>query len=436
MSRQRLLLIAIPAAVVGLTEVVSDTIFDPVLPFPMDALLMTGVVGLLAAALSGAAYRRIEILGATLAARNRDLEDRAASAAALRRVSIAITALVDLPEILDAIVRHARTLLAADVAVLLLTEPDGSSRVAASDMPGGTLVRSIRQPDDDRDEMARAVPDELRVSRLVAPLQRGRETTGLLAIGCRRTRAFDVDEVETLASLADQAAIAIEHARLQAQLRELAVEMERERIAREMHDGLAQVLGYVNTKSQAAEQLLAAGRVDDARARMAELSAAARSLYVDVREAILGLRSPIRPELGLSGAIADYAERFAEAAKIGVSVDVTPAARAIHLAPAVEAEVFRIVQEGLTNVRKHAAATRVAIRVDGANDGLEIQLTDDGRGFAERPTSSGGDWPHFGLAAMQERAASVGARLVLADRPEGGAIVTLDVPVAASGRTS
>ena len=137
MSRQRLLLIAVPAAIVGLTEVVSDTIFDPVLPFPIDALLMTGVVGLLAAALSGAAYRRIDSLGATLAARNRDLEDRAASAAALRRVSIAITALVDLPEILDAIVRHARTLLEADVAVLLLTEPDGSSRVTASDMPEG-----------------------------------------------------------------------------------------------------------------------------------------------------------------------------------------------------------------------------------------------------------------------------------------------------------
>ena len=98
-----------------------------------------------------------------------------------------------------------------------------------------------------------------------------------------------------LSSLANQAAIAIENARLQARLRELAVVAERERIAREMHDGLAQVLGYVNTKSQAIEELLVAGRTDEARDQLAELAAAARSIYVDVREAILGLRSPVIP---------------------------------------------------------------------------------------------------------------------------------------------
>jgi signal transduction histidine kinase len=210
--------------------------------------------------------------------------------------------------------------------------------------------------------------------------------------------------------------------------------MERERIAREMHDGLAQVLGYVNTKSQAVEQLLAAGRVDDARARMAELSAAARSLYVDIREAILGLRSPITPGLGLAGAIADYAERFAEAAKIRVGVEVSPAARAIHLEPDVEAQIFRIVQESLTNVRKHAAASRVSVRLELVDDVLELQLADDGRGFAEQPTNVDGDWPRYGLAAMRERAAAMGARLFLADRAEGGTTVMLKVPVAAATR--
>jgi signal transduction histidine kinase len=374
------------------------------------------------------------VLGVTLAARNRDLEERAASAAALRRVSIAITALVDLPEILDAIVGHARGLLAADVAVLLLAEPDGTLRLAASDLPDRLGAPRARRLAEDGDDMARFVPPELRVSRLVAPLQHGRETTGMLAIGCRRARAFDVDDVETLASLADQATIAIEHARLQARLRDLAVETERERIAREMHDGLAQVLGYVNTKSQAVEQLLAAGRVDDARARMAELSAAARSLYVDIREAILGLRSPITPGLGLAGAIADYAERFAEAAKIRVGVEVSPAARAIHLEPDVEAQIFRIVQESLTNVRKHAAASRVSVRLELVDDVLELQLADDGRGFAEQPTNVDGDWPRYGLAAMRERAAAMGARLFLADRAEGGTTVMLKVPVAAATR--
>ena len=118
---------------------------------------------------------------------------------------------------------------------------------------------------------SRFVRPDLAVARLEAPLQRANETIGLLLVGSRRERGFEVDELETLSSLANQAAIAIENARLQARLRELAVVAERERIAREMHDGLAQVLGYVNTKSQAIEELLVAGRTDAAREQLAEL---------------------------------------------------------------------------------------------------------------------------------------------------------------------
>ena len=123
-----------------------------------------------------------------------------------------------------------------------------------------------------------------------------------------RRRAYGVAAVETLASLASQAAIAIENDRLQRQLRELAVRGERERIAREMHDGLAQVLAYVNTKSQAVEELLAAGRVDGG-ARPAGGARRPRRApsYVDVREAILGLYQPDRHRSAdWSGAVEEY----------------------------------------------------------------------------------------------------------------------------------
>ena len=118
-------------------------------------------------------------------------------------------------------------------------------------------------------------------------------TVGTLAVGSRAHRSFGVDEVETLASLANQAAIALEHDRLQARLRELAVVAERERIAREMHDGLAQVLGYVNTKSQAVDELLADGRVDEARAQLAEL---ARRRPVRLRRRPRGDPRPAQPD--------------------------------------------------------------------------------------------------------------------------------------------
>ncbi len=433
MTRQRLLIIALPALVVGVVEVVSDSLLDPLLPFPADAILMTLVVLVLAAALSGAAFRRIDALGATLAARNRELEQRAASAAALRRVSVAITALVDLPDILEAVVANARTLIGADASVLLLSDQEGRLRHAASSDPTGAVDQAGHLAAPEGDQALRFLLPELAVSRLSAPLQRGRETIGLLAIGCRAERAFDVDDVETLASLADQAAIAIEHSRLQERLRELAVTSERERIAREMHDGLAQVLGYVSTKSQAVEQLLADGRIADARVQMAELGAAARSLYVDVREAILGLRSPITSGLGLVGAIEDYALRFAEASGIGVTVEAAAPVRKGSLGSAVEAQIFRIVQESLTNVRKHAAAGRVVIRLERVADDLRVEVADDGRGFGD-PADAGGDWPHYGQAAMRERAAAIGGRIAWSTGAEGGGVVSLDVPISAGPR--
>ena len=181
-------------------------------------------------------------------------------------------------------------------------------------------------------------------------------------VGSRLEHGLATDEVETLSSLANQAAIATENARLQARLRELAVVAERERIAREMHDGLAQVLGYVNTKSQAIEELLAAGRTDEARRALRELAAAARSIYVDVREAILGLRSPVVPGVGLVARGRGLRGPLRRGRRRSRSASTPPsAARRLELAPDVEAQVFRIVQEALTNVRKHAGAHRAEV---------------------------------------------------------------------------
>ena len=201
-------------------------------------------------------------------------------------------------------------------------------RLAATSGPEDGFDRAGGFPGD---EAARFVRPDLAMARLEAPLQRAGATIGLLMVGSRLEHGLAADEVETLSSLANQAAIATENARLQARLRELAVVAERERIAREMHDGLAQVLGYVNTKSQAIEELLAAGRTDEARAALGELAAAARSIYVDVREAIIGLRSPVVPGVGLVAAVEDYVVRFAEASKIAIRVGAPgrrPTARA------------------------------------------------------------------------------------------------------------
>ena len=429
-ERLRWFMVAVPVVVVAALEIVSDSMLDEAFPFPLDTILVVGAVGLLSASFVWIVFRRIDALNGTLERRNAELESRATTARSLHRVSVAVAAPTDLDRVLQVVTDSARELLGADVSVLALGGPDGALRRRGVSGDPAAVVAVDSVPTDDPFAF---VSPAYAIARLSSPLQRGDETVGVLLIGARAPRSLTVDDVETLGSLANLAAIALENDRLHERLRELAIVEERERIAREMHDGLAQVLGYVNTKSQAVEGFLAAGHADEARSQLAELAAAARSLYVDVREAILGLRSPIPGERGLVEAVEAYAIRFAEASKLAVRVEASPASRQAALAPAVQAHVFRIVQEGLTNVRKHARAQRAGIAFAVAGDRFVVRVSDDGRGLESRSASGGqevGGWPHFGLAAMRERAASIGGEVAWSEAPGGGAIVELVVPVA------
>lgn len=417
--------ILVPAIVVGVIELLSDSLLDEYLPFPVDTAVVTGVVLVFSALFWRLAIGRQRALAEALAQRNAELEERNRTARALHRVSVAIASLTDVDLVLRTIVEQARTLLSADLALIALAGPAGGTTIRAWSGPPDAIDTDRSDPDP-----LASIDDDLIRVRLAAPLQRGGETVGQLLVGCVATRSFNVDDVESLSSLANQATVALENAALQERLRELAVVAERERIAREMHDGLAQVLGYVNTKSQAVETLLAAGRVADARVQLGELAAAARSVYVDVREAILGLRSPIHPEVGLVGAIEGYAGRFADASKLAVVVRAEPSARTVRLPPDVEAQVFRIVQEAMTNVRKHAAAHRATLALDVRDGALVLTVADDGRGL-EPSQDAESTWPRYGMDTIRERASKIGATVEWeAPQPgEPGTQVRLVVPL-------
>ncbi len=450
-SGLRWLLVLVPGAVVLVLELLSDSVLDESLPFPWDTILVTVAVLLIGVGLARLAFRRIDALTGALRSRNAELEARGASARALRRVSVQIAALTDVDRVLQAVVTHARELLEADVAVLLLEDTRGtlglraaagrpdairgvpaSSSSALASPPEPAAAVSTSDDAYPTDAILGFVDPTAAVVRLSSPLQRGGQTIGLLAVGVGTPRGFDADEVETLASLANQATIALEHARLEARLRELAVIDERERIARELHDGIAQVLGYVNTKSQAVDGFLARGRVDEARTQVAELGAAARAVYVDVREAILGLRSPIEPGQGLGAAVEAHARRVAQASQFRLDVSIPPDARDLRLEPETEAQVYRIVQEALTNVRKHAAAGRVRVSMSVAGGRLDLRIADDGRGLAA--AAGPPDVPHYGLRSMRERAATVGAKLEVEDQGAGGVCVRLALDLAGHQR--
>ncbi len=448
----RWLAIILPAFIVAVLVLLSDTVLDNILTFPLDAIAVALTVLVIGLGFGAVAYRQIDLLTGTLRARNAELETRGAAARALNRVSVAIASLTDVDDVLHAVVTQARELLRADAAVLLLEGPDGRLGVraaagapgaltdsgtegpAAADLPGVAAAPSDQPDPNPADAILPFIAAGYARVRLSAPLQRGGQTIGLLGIGASRTRGFDADEVETLASLANQATIALEHARLEARLRELAVVEERERIARELHDGIAQVLGYVNTKSQAIDGYLAGGRVAEARTQVAELGSAARAVYVDVREAILGLRSPIEPGQGLGAAVEAHARLVAADSRFVLELEIPDDTRDLRMDPDAEGQAYRIVQEALTNIRKHAGAERirVALAIDAGT--LEVRIEDDGRGLSPGPSTS--EVPHYGLRSMRERAASIGATLEVADRSTGGVSVRLTVPIAGRERSS
>ena len=216
-----------------------------------------------------------------------------------------------------------------------------------------------------------------------------------------------------------------EEVHLHQRLSSLAVTEERLRIAREMHDGLAQVLAYVNTKAQAVNEYLRGGRTQEAARQLDQLASAARDVYADVRASILGLRTAPGPDRSLAVALADLGEVWQEQSGIPCELHVQGE---IRLPPGSELQLMRIVQEALANVRKHAHAHRAEVTFErGAGGVVMVSVTDDGIGFnldALRP----GRFPRFGLATMRERAESIGGSMRFEAPEAGGTRVVVELP--------
>ncbi|MBI2867493.1 MAG: sensor histidine kinase [Chloroflexi bacterium] len=210
------------------------------------------------------------------------------------------------------------------------------------------------------------------------------------------------------------------------QSRTVAVLEERDRIAREMHDSLGQVLGYVNTKSQAVAEFLAAGHLGEARKQIEQLSQASSQVYADVRESIMGLRVGISGERDLGHVLKEYLDSFSEQNQIEAKL-VVPEGGNIKFPQEQELQIIRIIQEALSNVRKHANASQAIVRFAIEPSSVMINVEDNGRGFDPMRIARGSR-PHFGLQTMKERAEAIGAELLLDSKPGHGTKVSLRVP--------
>jgi signal transduction histidine kinase len=236
---------------------------------------------------------------------------------------------------------------------------------------------------------------------------------------------FDDADEEAMVLLATYAAVAVDHARLFEDSRELALAAERARLARELHDAMSQSLFGLQLSAETAARLLR-DDPDRAAAELATVQALGGRIAAELREVVDGLRPA---DLERDGLVATVRSQLAVAGRAhGVAVDMAADGGAGEgLGPEAEHQVLRVVQEAVTNALRHARASRVAVSLTGGGaSGLVVRVTDDGTGFdPDAPVHRG---RRLGLTSMHERADALGGALTIDSTPGAGTTVELRVP--------
>lgn len=250
---------------------------------------------------------------------------------------------------------------------------------------------------------------------------------GALWIARHEGERYSETDLIWLECLADQVVIAVQHGLMISQLQSFSVIEERGRIAREMHDGLAQVLGYLNLQVQTLETLLKRGKQDALQEELDQMRQAIQLAHADVRENILSLRTTLANETGLISAINEYLNEFGIQTHIRTRFN-NEVEGPLYLASLAEVQLVCILREALTNVRKHAQADCVTVQItqkmnSGQHDYLLMEVADDGVGFVGNSSTRS-----FGLQTMHERADAVGGKLTVQSAPGKGTSIMCLLP--------
>jgi signal transduction histidine kinase len=364
----------------------------------------------------------------------------------LNEVGNALATETDLDRLLDLVARRLRELLDARLVTVLLPSGDDQLRFAAvvgdrAELAGATITRSTsktgRVLERRQSERADSVLDDPDVdheamrllgarSGLWVPLLVRGRAIGVLAAHDKLgadVRFTDTD-LRLAETFATRAALAVDLSQRIAQdaLRRVveAQELERRRLARELHDETGQALTSILLGLKALEE-----RTGDEASRAAtqELRELVVSTLQDVRRLAVELRPTALDDFGLVAALERLTASFAE--QTGISVDFETALADERLPEEVETALYRIVQESLTNVVKHARARRVSILLARKEGSVKAVVEDDGRGFD--PAEQAGDG--FGLVGMSERLALLGGRLEVESDADAGTTIAAEVPV-------
>lgn len=381
--------------------------------------------------------------------------------AILNAISTTVNKSLDLQEVLNLTLTEVLRLTEVDVgAVFLLEDVLGKLELAAcqglspeaallaSEMGmldsscGGVIERGevVVVPDirNFRGKRARSLKKEHLSSLLHIPLMTKGATLGSLCLGTRQPVEFSAEEENLLKAIGSQIAVAVENARLYAEVQQKeqirgelfskalnAQEDERKRIARELHDETSQTLtAMLFTLDDAAE----CTRLSEVRQRLERIRGLAEHTLDGVHKLIFDLRPSMLDHLGLVPALRSYAESRLAEQGVRVVVDEISAPRRLN--PEVETAVFRVVQEAINNIARHAAARNVWIQLGFNHPNLTVTVEDDGIGF--EPSSihaSPGSLRGLGLMGMRERLELLGGELAITSLPGQGTELTITVPL-------
>ena len=364
----------------------------------------------------------------------------------LNEIGNALATETDLERLLDLVARRLRELLDARIVLVLLPISSDQLRFAAvageeaDELVGQRLPRlgskSGRVLDRGRSERVDSILDDPDVSpelgRLIAartglwvPLVVRGQAIGVLAAHDKlgpdpRFTETDLRLAETFASRAAVAVDLSERMERDALKRVVdAQELERRRLARELHDETGQALTSILLGLKTLEETLEG---DDSRTATANLRELVVATLQDVRRLAVELRPSVLDDFGLEAALENLTSSFAE--QTGITVDFGPALGERRLPSEVETALYRIVQESLTNVVKHARARRVSISVTRMEGSVKAVIEDDGQGFDSASPDGG-----HGLIGMRERLALLGGHLRIESSEGVGTTIAADVPV-------
>jgi two-component system, NarL family, sensor histidine kinase DevS len=366
----------------------------------------------------------------------------------LEEVGNALATETDLDRLLDLVVRRSRELLGARIVALALPSGEDALRFAAvagegaEDLLGETFLRSESKSGSvfkrRRSERIDSVIDDPEVHQEVT--RRFRARTGMWVPLVARDRVvgvleihdkegpdarFSDDDLRLAETFAARAAVAVELSQRVASdaLRRIveAQELERQRLARELHDETGQALTSILLGLKPLEEALAD---HPATAALRELREHVVGALRDVRRLAVELRPAVLDDYGLAPALERLAESFAE--QSGIRVDFHSALAESRLPSEVETALYRVVQESLTNILKHADAHSVSVSLSRREPGVAAVIEDDGVGFDQREVREDG----IGLLGMRERLVLLGGRLKIESRKGAGTTIVAEVPLA------